>query len=366
MTANSKPLDGSLNPRFRSNYERRGIVRARAPLRLGLAGGGTDVSPFCDEHGGFVLNASIDKYAYATIELRVDDKVALVAADQPASWVGDTRSQLEPIGDKLALLRGVYRRMVRDFNGGEPIPLTLTTHADAPPGSGLGSSSTLVVAIVKAFVELLNLPLGDYEIAHLAYEIERLDLGLAGGKQDQYAATFGGFNFIEFYANDRVLVNPLRVKNWIISELESSLVLFYTGVSRSSAAIIEEQTRNLKAGDQRSIDAMLALKEDAVLMKEGLLRGDFGTIAKSMELSWEAKKRTSHNISNSAIDEIYDAAKRAGAVAGKVSGAGGGGFMMFLVDSTKRMDVIRVLQRHAGQVLNCHFTHYGTQGWRLK
>lgn len=346
--------------------DRRVTVRARAPLRLGLAGGGTDVSPFCDEHGGFVLNASIDKYAYATIELRIDDKIALVAADQGVSWVGEACPQLVAAGDNLDLLRGVYSRIVRDFNGGEAVPLTLTTHADAPPGSGLGSSSTLVVAIVKAFVELLNIPLGDYEIAHLAYEIERLDLGLAGGKQDHYAATFGGFNFIEFYSNDRVLVNPLRVKNWIVSELEASLLLFYTGVSRSSATIINEQTTNMKAKDQHSINALLALKQDAVLMKEGLLRGDFTTVGNAMEMSWEAKKRTAHNVSNTLIDEIYGAARRAGALAGKVSGAGGGGFMMFLVDSTKRMDVVRVLQGHLGQVSNCHFTQFGAQGWRLK
>lgn len=341
------------------------LVRARAPLRLGLAGGGTDTSPFCDLHGGHVLNATIDRFAYATIETRGDGKVELVAADQPFGWHGEAAAELVPRNDKLDLLRGVYNRVVRQFTDGQPIPLTLTTHADAPPGSGLGSSSTLVVAIVKAFVELLNLPLGDYDIAHLAYEVERIELGLAGGKQDQYAATFGGFNFMEFYANDRVLVNPLRVKNWILSELEASLLLFYTGVSRDSATIIEEQTRNVRQSNATSVDALLALKQEATLMKESILTGDFEAIAESMRLSWEAKKRVAHNISNSLIEAVYEAAIAAGARAGKVSGAGGGGFMMFLVDSTRRMDVLRALAEFPGQPSNCHFTKHGTQGWRL-
>jgi D-glycero-alpha-D-manno-heptose-7-phosphate kinase len=341
------------------------VVRARAPLRLGLAGGGTDTSPFCDLHGGYVLNATIDRFAYATIETRADGRVELVAADAPFGWQGEAVPALDIRGDKLDLARGVYNRVVRDFTGGRPIPLTLTTHADAPPGSGLGSSSTLVVAIVKAFVELLNLPLGDYDIAHLAYEVERLDLGLAGGKQDQYAATFGGFNFMEFYANDRVLVNPLRVKNWILSELEASLLLFYTGVSRDSATIIEEQTRNVRQSNPASVDALLALKQEATLSKESILTGDFDAMANSMRQSWEAKKRVAHNISNSGIEAVYEAALAAGARAGKVSGAGGGGFMMFIVDSTRRMDVVRALGEFPGQVYNCHFTKHGTQGWRL-
>lgn len=340
------------------------IVRARAPLRLGLAGGGTDVSPFCDLHGGYVLNATIDKYAYAIIETNNEGKVRFVAADQGVEYEGVALRYFTPDGS-LDLHKGVYNRIVERFNDGNPLGLTLTTFTDAPPGSGLGSSSTLVVAMVKAFVELLNLPLGEYDIAHTAYEIERIDIGLNGGKQDQYAATFGGFNFMEFSANNRVLVNPLRIKNWIISELEASLLLYYTGVSRSSAKIIDEQSANIKNGDPLSIAAMNALKDEALSMKESLLKGDFVAFAESMEASWDSKKRTARNISNGAIDAAYQVARQAGAAAGKVTGAGGGGYMMFLVDPTRRMEVIRALQSQGGQAFNCHFTKYGTQGWRL-
>jgi D-glycero-alpha-D-manno-heptose-7-phosphate kinase len=341
-----------------------GAVRARAPLRLGLAGGGTDVSPYCDDHGGHVLNATIDLYAYASIVLRRDDRVVFRATDIGQTVELQAAGPL-PLDGVLGLHRGVYNRIVRDFRDGRALPVTMTTFSDAPAGSGLGASSTLVVAMVKAFVELLNLPLGEYEIAHLAYEIERIDLGLQGGKQDQYAAAFGGVNFMEFYADDRVLVNPLRVKNWILSELESSLLLYYTGVSRESAAIIGEQSENLRRGRGRTLEAMHALKREAIAMKESVLRGDFGSFIESMNASWQSKREAAAAIANPRIDAIHAAARDAGALAGKVSGAGGGGFMMFFVDPDRRMDVMHRLASFDGRVVNCHFTKLGTQGWRL-
>jgi D-glycero-alpha-D-manno-heptose-7-phosphate kinase len=256
--------------------------------------------------------------------------------------------------------------MVRDYNDGRPLPCHITTFCDAPPGSGLGTSSTMVVSLVKAFVEWLNLPLGEYEIAHLAFEIERIDAKLGGGRQDQYAATFGGVNFMEFHPNDRVIVNPLRIKNWIMSEFETSLVLFNSGVSRSSASIIAEQTANLgKANDTTTLDAMHEIKADAIGMKECLLRGDFDRFASFMRKSWEAKKRLAGSVSNSRIDRVVEAALAGGARAGKVSGAGGGGFITFLVDPQHRVNVIRALGREDGQVMTCHYTRHGTEGWKL-
>lgn len=340
------------------------IVRSRAPLRLGLAGGGTDVSPYCDIHGGYVLNATIDRYAYAVIKTLDEPVVRFVATDQQTEKV---KAATEPLvlNGKLDLHKAVYNHVVQHFNGGRPIPLELSTFCDAPAGSGLGSSSTLVVAMIRAFVELLNLPLDDYTIAHLAYKIERVDCGLQGGRQDQYSATFGGFNFMEFYADDRAVINPLRIKNWIICELETSLVLFFTGVSRESARIIAEQNGNVKAGLVDALEAMHGIKREASVMKECLLRGDFDGLVESMRLGWENKKRSAKAVSNPHIDEIYDAAIKAGALAGKVSGAGGGGFMLFFVPTEKRADVIRTLNRFGGQVSNCHFTKHGAQAWRI-
>lgn len=340
------------------------IVRARAPLRLGLAGGGTDVSPYTEIHGGYVLNATIDRYAYAVIKTLDDPVIRLAATDQQMETVKPAAAPLILDGE-LDLHKAVYNQMIQQYNGGKAIPLELSTFCDAPAGSGLGSSSTLVVVMIRAFAELLNLPLDDYTIAHLAYKIERVDCGLQGGRQDQYSATFGGFNFMEFYADERAVINPLRIKNWIICELEASLLLFYTGVSRESARIIADQSSNVKSGSVDALEAMHGIKREALVMKECLLRGDFDGIVDSMRQGWESKKRSARTISNPHIEEIYNAAISAGALSGKVSGAGGGGFMMFFVPPDKRMEVVRTLNRFEGQVSNCHFTKHGTQAWRI-
>jgi len=340
------------------------LVRARAPLRLGLAGGGTDVSPYCDLHGGYVLNATIDRYAYAAIKTLDKPCVRFIATDQKEQKVKALTDPLE-LNGKLDLHKAVYNEIIHNHNGGQPIPLELTTFCDAPSGSGLGSSSTLVVVMIRAFAELLNLPLDDYSIANLAFKIERKDCGLQGGRQDQYSATFGGFNFMEFYADDRAVINPLRIKTWIICELEASLVLFYTGVSRESANIIKDQSNNVKTGVVDAIEAMHEIKREALVMKECLLKGDFKGLVESVRDGWKSKKRSAKTVSNPLIDKIYDAAISAGALAGKVSGAGGGGFMMFFVPLEKRMDVIRTLNQFDGLVSNCHFTKHGTQAWRV-
>lgn len=340
------------------------LIRARAPLRLGLAGGGTDVSPYCDIHGGYVLNATIDRYAYAVIKILREPCIRFVSTDQQKEEVNPLSDHLN-LNGKLDFHKAVYNEIVGTFNYGKPIPLELNTFCDAPAGSGLGSSSTLVVVMIRAFAELLNLPLDDYTIAKLAFKVERIDCSMQGGRQDQYAATFGGFNFMEFYANDRAVINSLRIKNWIICELEASLVLFYTGVSRESAKIIADQSANVKTNVTIAVEAMHAIKREAATMKEYLLKGDFDGIVASMREGWENKKRSAKTVSNPHIDDIYEAAVLAGALAGKVSGAGGGGFMMFFVPPDKRMDVIRTLRQFEGEVSNCHFTKYGTQAWRI-
>jgi D-glycero-alpha-D-manno-heptose-7-phosphate kinase len=268
-------------------------------------------------------------------------------------------------GGPLQLLKGVHARICRDFLAGEPRPLKVQTFSDAPPGSGLGSSSTMVVALVQAFAEYYALPLGEYEVAHLAYDIERNDLKLAGGKQDQYAAAFGGFNFMEFYADNRVIVNPLRVKDWVWSELEASIVLYFTGVSRASADIIDQQARNVTEGRQSSIDAMHSLKQEAVQMKECVLRGDLERLASTLQAGWVAKKNMATSITNPLIEEVERVAFANGAHAAKVSGAGGGGFMMFMCQPEKRIGLTRALAAQGGRLLDFHFTQQGATSWRI-
>ncbi|MEM9023346.1 MAG: dehydrogenase, partial [Bacteroidota bacterium] len=234
----------------------------------------------------------------------------------------------------------------------------------APPGSGLGTSSTLVVAILGAFAEWLNLPLGEYDLAHLAYDIERQDLAMAGGRQDQYAATFGGVNFMEFYKDDKVIVNPLRVKEEYLQELEHNLLLYYTETSRYSSAIIETQRKNVLDKKSDSVEAMHNLKEQAVMMKEALLRGELDRIGEALDFGWENKKKMAQGITNPLIDEIYQAACQAGANGGKISGAGGGGFMVFYCPGNTRFAVAEALERFGGRERKYNFSKEGLMTWK--
>ena len=342
------------------------LIRSRAPLRLGLAGGGTDVSPYCDEFGGAILNATIDYYAYAALEPLSNGTVEFVSADLGQSATYAAAPVLANDGH-LDLFKAVYNHVVREYHEGKPLSLRMSTRVDVPAGSGLGSSSTLTVAMLAAYAEWLNLPLGEYELAHTAYVIERVEAGLEGGKQDQYAAAFGGFNFMEFGRNGHVLVNPLRIKGWVVSELEASLLLYFTGKSRASANIIQEQSRNVRDRNAPALDAMHAIKEEAFRMKECLLRGDLQNLQQVLRASWESKKRMARQIVNEQIEALYAHALEAGAYCAKISGAGGGGFMMFLVDPIHKDKVTAALRKkHAGgAAYACHFTPGGVQVWRV-
>ena len=341
------------------------IIRSKAPLRLGLAGGGTDVSPYSDIFGGAILNATISLYAYTTIEPREDGKIVFSSPDAGLEEVYDCSAQL-PTEGYFILAKGVYNRVVKDFTQ-KPLSFTLTSHVDSPAGSGLGTSSTLTVSILGAFAEWLKLPLGEYDIARLSYEIERKDLGLTGGKQDQYAATFGGFNFMEFLPDDKVIVNPLRIRQRVQDELAHNLLLYYTETSHVSAQIIEGQIRNVSGGNKSSIDAMHCLKKQAVQMKECLLRGDLDAIGELLDFGWREKKKMTSGISNQLLDNIYLTAMEAGATGGKVSGAGGGGFMFFYCPVTKRYSVEKALtERFLGQVKRYEFTAEGLRTWTMQ
>lgn len=341
------------------------IIRAKAPLRLGIAGGGTDVSPFCDIHGGCILNVTINMYAYCVIEPTNDGKIIIESRDRKEYFETNTKEELD-INDKTALLhKGVYNRIIKEYGIKDGLSFKMTTYSDAPAGSGLGSSSTMVVCILKAFTEWLNLPLGEYDMAKLAYSIEREDLKLNGGKQDQYAATFGGFNFMEF-GKDEVIINPLKIKKWIKNELESEIVLYYTGTSRESAKIIDDQIKNTKSENKNSIEGMLELKQGAYDMKKALLTANFDMIADLLNKGWLAKKKTAKTISNEEIDKLYDFVLEHGAKAAKISGAGGGGFMMILCDPKEKYTLVEKLKELDGVVMTPTITEDGAQAWTLR
>ena len=344
------------------------IYRSKAPLRIGLAGGGTDVSPYSDLYGGAILNATISLYAHATLEPLADKKIIFSATDRQEEETFDPIAigwaKELPINGKLDLLKGVYNRIRKDHQLAEQ-GFRLSTYVDAPAGSGLGTSSTLVVAIIGVFAEMLRLPFGEYDMAHYAYDIERKDLKLAGGKQDQYAATFGGVNYMEFYENDKVVVNPLRIKQQYLFELENNLLLYYTATNRDSGKIIEQQAKNVESKQESPIKAMHQLKQQAMMMKEALLKGRLNEIGEILDFGFQQKRKMAEGISNSLMEEIYETAKASGASGGKISGAGGGGFMIFYCPGNTKYAVMKSLEKFGGKSRNYQFVEHGLTTWTI-
>ena len=337
------------------------IVRSKTPLRISFAGGGTDVEPYLSEQGGAVLSSTIDKYAYSSLYFNQNPSVQVASLDYDvvAKYEAD-----EPFieGDKLNLVKAVIRQLKPK---GSDQGMDIFLHSDAPPGSGLGSSSTMVVTLIGAFKHWLHLPLTNYEIADLAYQIERTDLGIKGGKQDQYAATFGGFNFIEFH-QDATIVNPLRIPPNTLNELHYNLLLCYTGKTRRSAHIIDDQVKGYVRHQESVVRAMDELKHIAVALKNALLQdrpNDFGDL---LNEAWMNKKRMATQISNPHIDELYETARKHGALGGKITGAGGGGYMFFYCDFKRKHVVAEQLERLGAQVVEFSFDSGGLQTWEVR
>lgn len=335
------------------------LIRAKAPLRISFAGGGTDVPPYPEREGGCVLNATINKYAYGSLRPRNDNQIKIESLDYGIS-INYNVEDIFIYDGKLDLVKAAIKKI-----GGKMLyGFDLFLHCDAPPGSGLGSSSAMMVTLVGLLKEFKNIPLTDYEIAHLAYIIERKELKIKGGMQDQYAATFGGFNFIEF-TGDKVIVNPLKISPDVINELEHNLLLCYTGKTRLSAQIIDDQVSRYEKGDTETLEGMRKLKEIAVEMKNKLLRRELDAFGELLHLAWENKKKMSHKITNPQIEEMYELARKEGAIGGKISGAGGGGYMLLYCRFEKKHKVIEALKK-----LGCTFTEFsfdthGLQTWRI-
>lgn len=356
-TSGSQKIFGELKPNSSngSTY----AIRTKAPLRISFAGGGTDVPPYPEREGGCVLNATINNYAWGSLRPREDGRIRMESVDLGIcidALVGD---ELQFDGQLDLVKAAILRLQAHNSHGFE-----VFLHSDAPPGSGLGSSSSLIVGLVGLVKEFKALPLTDYEVAQLAYLIEREDLQIQGGHQDQYAASFGGFNFIEFYG-DRVIVNPLRIHQDTINELEHNLLLCYTGTTRRSDHIIEDQTQRFIKSETDTLRALREQKQLATDMKNALLRqklDDFGDLLHS---AWSSKKHISPKISNSHIDEMYEVARNNGALGGKITGAGGGGYMLLYCQFEKKHRVMQAMKALGASPTEFAFEMRGLQTWRV-
>ena len=343
-------------------------VFAKAPLRMALAGGGTDLEPYWKEYGGFVLNATIDQYAYCKIEpyecckrethwvfksidLGIEERRDFYSSDFMNYAYSDS---------KLKLLVNTYQYLTHKL---EREPVKITTYVEAPPGSGLGSSSALVVALVAAITEYYGIPVGEYDIAEDAIEIERKICDLPGGKQDQFAAAFGGFNFMEFLKDGRAIINPLRLNYKTQNMMELNTVLYYVGKPRKDSRVIENTSEGLKTNEV-VLNATHKIREACIEYKRSLLMGDFKRISELMETYWRNKLETNPLVASPEILDSYEFALQNGATAAKISGAGGGGHMVLFTEFEKRHELISALDGREGRVVPFKFVNHGVDVWR--
>ena len=338
------------------------IIRSKAPLRISFCGGGTDVSPYKEEYGGVVLSVTIDKFAYGTLRVRDDRSITVKSLDYDIVAKYHLDEEL-PYNGELDLVKAVLKN--KTLGCDLPCGFDFFIHSDAPPGSGLGSSSTMVVALIGLLKHFKRLPLTNYDIAELAFEIERRELGIEGGVQDQYAATFGGFNFMEFNG-PTVIVNPLRIEREIINELEYHLLLCYTGRTRMSANIIKSQVASYVSKEEEVLAAMEELKAITVELKNALLQGKLDDFGKLLDVAWNNKKKMAKQITNPAIDQLYATARRHGALGGKILGAGGGGYLLIYSDFEKKHKIAEELEKIGGQVVEFTFDSEGLQTWQVR
>ncbi|MCK4304424.1 MAG: GHMP kinase [Candidatus Eisenbacteria sp.] len=338
------------------------VYRAKAPLRVSFCGGGTDVSPYPEERGGCVLSTTIDHYAWASVSPIAEDRIAISSLDY-----GLHRSypnERLPYDGELDLAKGALNHF-RALLGNLPSGVEVFTHSDAPPGSGLGSSSTMVATLVGGISEWLGTNLTHYEIAETTFKIERLDVKLSGGRQDQYAAAFGGFNFIEFFA-DHTIVNPLRISQDTINELEYHLLLIFTGGTRTSARIVDTQTERYRHGEAEAVEGLDELKQLTMELKNLLLRNRLDDFGRLLHDAWEAKKHLAAAITNEVIDSLYGQAREMGALGGKILGAGGGGHLLIYCPVEKKHAIASQMERLGGRVVRFAFESRGLQTWRVR
>jgi len=313
------------------------MLIVRSPVRISFGGGGTDLPAYYEEFGGAVLSSSINKYFYTILKKRSDGKIQVISSDLRVTETWQDISRMQIKHSELEIPLAAIKELGCD------ISVDLFLASEIVAGTGLGSSASVCVGVLKTLATYMDLPLSKYELAEKAHHIARNILGKPVGKQDEYAAAYGGLNFINFNQDGSALVEPVSMRSDLLREFQGNLMLFFTGIAHNSWKLLEEQEQSTRKGTGQAIDSLHEIRALADRMRDVLLKGDFLSFGAMMHEGWQAKKKISSQISTSIIDNAYDAAMQNGALGGKVTGAGGGGFLLIFCEEDRQNDVRRAL-----------------------
>jgi len=339
-------------------------------MRISFGGGGSEIDPYRSQFGGRVMNTTIAMYAHVLLVETNDNLIDIRSADGDESFLSSTQQymdiEFQSISKSCLLTVATLQYFSRELNCQLTTGIKVTTHSDAPVGSGLGASSTMTVAIVHILLEYFNIPADPYSLALIAHKIEREYLNLAGGIQDHFCAAFGGFNYMEFGPTDHLLINPLRIKRDTLFDLESSLLLIYTGTSRDSAKIIQSQISEMKNSAEFSNEMLTKIAINATQIKSSILKWDLPEFASLLNEGWSLKKLMSESISNAEINELAEICVASGALGVKLCGAGGGGYLLVAIPPENRARLMRVLGKSPEDFVRMTFVDHGSEVWNSK
>jgi D-glycero-alpha-D-manno-heptose-7-phosphate kinase len=331
------------------------VLIVRSPVRISFGGGGTDLPAYYEEFGGVVLSAAINKYFYTTLGKRTDGRVQVISSDLRVFETWHDIAGMSVRGSALEIPLAVLKDLESD------ISVDLFLASEIPPGTGLGSSASVCVNIVKTLTTYLHRPLSKYELAEQAFHVAHNVLGKYVGKQDEYAAAFGGLNFISFFPDGGTLVEPVDLEGAVLRELQSNLMLFFTGSSHDSWNILLEQDKSTRTHDRSTLVALHEVKALAGRMRRALERGELHEFGKLMHEGWQSKRRISNKISTPRIDELYAAALNHGAIGGKITGAGGGGFLLLYCERPNQAAVRDAMKNEGVPEMAFSFDMTGAQ-----
>jgi D-glycero-alpha-D-manno-heptose-7-phosphate kinase len=331
------------------------MLIVRSPVRISFGGGGTDLPSYYARFGGAVLSTAINKYFYTILQKRTDGKIQVISSDLRIAETWHDIACLPVKGGQLEIPLSVIKELECS------VSMDLFLASEILPGTGLGSSASVCVGVLKTLASYLDLRLSKYQLAERAFHIARDVLGKPVGKQDEYAAAFGGLNFITFDCDGTVHVEPLMLRPDVFRELQSSLMLFFTGAARDSSHILQEQEKVTLAGNGVVLESMHQIHGTAAQMRDALLKGNFRAFATLLHEGWEAKKKVSERISNPLIDEAYSIALQSGALGGKITGAGGGGFLLLFCEERHQVRVREAMARLNIRQMSFEFDLTGAQ-----